>query len=258
MATMNYNTQEGRAIIRDLGEKYPKGPRGRITKLYYRGKFEWVDVYRRSTTVHRVAEGTPERICPAELIKFFGWDPVAVFRMSITSEEDAIRAAIDVRGVRESLTAARRRGRLAWTRIREANKHVKQNGTAGLWRVTFKEAPWTAHILYSGLVFYGTSKADVEARIAVIAPMLGAAEHWKPNVEFHDLGTPADAAAANTAVISLPTSRAQREIEDLERRLAKARAELEAAKQTMGRVMGAVMMDMDDGDPEDGSTTEAA
>lgn len=257
MATMNYNTQEGRAIIRDLGEKYPKGPRGRITKLYYRGTIEWVDVYRRSTTVHRVAEGTPERICPAELIKFFGWDPVAVFRLSITSEEEAIHAAIDVRGVRESLMAARRRGRLAWTRIREANRHVKQNGASGLWRVSYKEVGW-GHILYQGLVFYGTSKADVEARTAVIAPMLGAAEHWKPAVAFERLGTPADAAAANTAAISLPTSRVQREIEDLERRLAMHRAELEAAKETMGRVMGAVMMDMDDGDPEDGSTTEAA
>jgi len=79
----------------------------------------------------------------------------------------------------------------------------------------------------------------------MIAPMLGADLSWRPNVHFESLGTPEDAAVQNNALISHPVTSAQRVVNDAEQRLEQARKKLAEAQDLVGKVMGAVMLDMD-------------
>lgn len=247
MPTTILNAKQLR-ILRDLGEKYPKGPQGTIRRDHYTTRLAWSGVYRREVNTVFLREDVPSTRCAPELRSFFGYNPVDIFAMRL-ADEDEVKSAMRNSFPKDTAQAANRRGRLAWTRIAPARRYVQDNGTEGLWHVSYRQAGYGSP-LYGGLRFHAVSKAAALAQATVIAPMLGANPSWTPDVRFSDLGGPEEAIAFNTAVVQRRTNELTREIKGLEERLAKARAELALATEEAGRAMGAVMLGIGD-DSED-------
>lgn len=234
---MNLSKQSIR-IIRDLVEKFPAGPTGSLRKHHYAMVHKYVSVYRRATDVPVIRSEV--KLVREEFKPFFGYDPVDLFKTGLNSDDRCVEAMAFV--TPEATHRVRTRdGRRLWIRIADAFDWVRKNGTTGLWQASYREASWGSP-LYGGIWIHADSRAEVEARVAVIAPMLGAKENWRPQVMFSELGSPAEAVAKNTALIEGFTRRERDSVTRAEKELAKAREALERATTTAGQMMGAIML----------------
>ena len=234
---MNLSKQSIR-IIRDLVEKFPAGPTGSLRKHHYTMVNRWIGVYRRHTDVPVIRSEV--KLVREEFKPFFGYDPVDLYKTGLNSEDRCVEAMAFV--TPEATHRVRTRdGRRLWIRISDAFEWVRKNGTTGLWQASYREASWGTP-LYSGIWIHADTRAEVEARVAVIAPMLGAKENWRPHVMFSELGSPAEAVAKNTSLVESFTRRERDSVIRAEKELAKAREALERATATAGQMMGAIML----------------
>lgn len=241
--TQNYNNPKAHKILLDLAEKYPKGQFRRLKKEHYVVKRQWSDVYMRDVPVTFVSDGTPTWYCDPAHREFYGYNPLDVYLMGVDSEDVAVAAYRSLPGSSElSSTSIRRRARLAWTRIVRAINHIREEGTEGLWEVNFREADWGTP-LAKGFYFHGKTRSEIEARIMVIAPMLGAQPHWRPRINFQHPGTPDEAMVENSTRLNSVTSGIDRSIKGHEKEIEKLRRSIEQASEFNGRIMSALMLD---------------
>lgn len=246
MATLNLDKNAIR-IIKDLVEKYPAGPRGSLNKRHYKVEQQWVDLYRRTTGVSVIREEVGAGIVRPDWKPFFGYDPVDLFKLGLNEEDDARKAIAFVFPESTRMTRNRDARRL-YIRTTVARTWVRKNGTTGLWHASYRGAEYGTP-LYFGITFHASSAAEVEARMAMVGPMLGADPSWRPSVSFDTLGSPEEAMAKNSTTIEAYTRRQRDAVARIEKELAEARKRLDFATTEAGKLMGAVMLgatDMDD------------
>ena len=225
-------------MVKDLCQKYPTGPSGRIRKDHYRMKNVWSNLYNRYRNVP-VIDGELF-MHPVEWNPFYGYNPLDLYKLGIESMETAskvIRA--HYRG--DCLQTENRRAKLLLDRTRDAMRYIKMNGTTGSWTVTFKGLDWT-HPLRDGLRFHGSSRGEIEAQARFIMPMLGVDPCGHIDVEFTTIETREEMGAFNTAVVNRVVNSKLNDIRVLEQRLQKAREDVDVCRATAGKLMGAVML----------------
>ena len=244
MATNTTKTQ----IIKDLCQKYPTGPRGRIRKDHYVEKTMWASEYNREKSVHVIVAALPFH--DESLNRFFGYDPVDLYKLDIRSEDGA-KAAVVRHNPGDSKQTNNRRARLLWSRVRGAVDHVKRSGTTGAWCVSFGGFDW-GHPLRQGLYFHADNAAGAESQARFIGPMLGATPESQLHVSFHDIITHDEASSLNGETINRTLNNKLREIDELEIRLKRAREAAEALRENAGKMMGAVMLLNSEDEPDAG------
>lgn len=245
---MTTNTSKTQ-IIKDLCQKYPTGPRGRIRKDHYIEKECWVSEYARYKQVHVLASPLPFH--GVELNPFFGYNPIDLYKLEVRSLDGA-KSAVARNCPGDTQQGLTRRARLLWSRLRPAVDHVKKTGTTGAWCVSFKGFDW-GHPLRTGLYFHADTAASAEAQARFISPMLGAPPETQLDVTFHDIITPDDAGRLNGESINRSLNAKLHEIDDLERRLKRKREEAEGLREAAGKMMGAVMLlNTEDEEPDAG------
>ncbi len=258
METLNLDKNTIR-IIQDLVEKYPKGPRGCLLKSHYELVRKYVSAYRRETSVPRIREAVGPGLVEAERKPFFGYDPVDFYKMGLRDETQCV-AAVRVAFPETTRTAARRDGRRLWIRLEPVFDWIRVHGTTGIWHAKYSQANWRA-ILGRGIFFYASTRAEVEAQAALVAPMMGALPDWRPYVTFERMGTAAEAMAKNTAAIEGPVLELQVDVAKLERELDQRRRNLEEERSRAGKLMGAIMLSSttydDDEEAQESQTTAA-
>ena len=225
-------------MVKDLCQKYPTGPSGRIRKDHYRMKNVWSNLYNRYRNVP-VIDGEMF-MHPVEWNPFYGYDPIDLYKLGIEGMESAskvIRA--HYRG--DCQQTENRRAKLLLDRTRDAMRHVRLNGTTGSWTVTFKDLDWS-HPLRGGLRFHASNKAEVEAQARFIMPMLGVDPCSSIDIEFTTIETREEMGAFNTAIINRDINSKLNDIRVLEQRLQKAREEVDLRRAVAGKLMGAVML----------------
>lgn len=243
-------------IIKDLTEKFPVGPKRSIRKHHYRMVNEWVFAYKRTTQVPVIRPEVGEFIVRPEWKPYFGYDPVDLYKLGLIDESECIKA-IRIAYPEASRIAQTRDGRRLWIRISPARDWVRCNGTTGLWCARYTQAQYGT-TLYGGITFHASSRAEVEARISMIAPMLGEVAGMKPDVSFIAMGSPDDAMSRNSAAVEAFTKRQRNHVAELEKSLKKARTELEEAEMNAGKLMGAIMLGASDTEEEEPETSENA
>jgi hypothetical protein len=246
-------SNESIRIVKDLVEKYPAGPRGSLKKHHYGTFMEWVPTYNRETNVVHIRDEVGPGIVAQDRKRFFGYDPVVLYKMRLRSQEDCIRAigTIDPAATRMS---ARRDGRRLWIRLEPVFEWIKQNGTEGIWSARWRSFDY-GHPLYEGIQLYARERSEAESRIALISPVLGVTENDRAVIKFIDLGGPEKAMEFNSKNLQLLTGRHERTIKDLDARLEVERQRLEDARQTSTKIVSALMMmnfeDSPEADEED-------
>lgn len=225
-------------IIKDLCQKYPTGPTGRIRKDHYRMKNVWSSLYNRYRDVP-VLDGEMF-MHPVERNPFYGYDPVDLYKLGIDSMEQAFQAVrAHYRG--DSKQTDNRRAKLLLDRVREAVGYVRRNGTTGSWTVKFRSVPWD-HPLHGGLRFHASNKAEAESQARFIMPMLGIDPSGAISVEFTAIETREEMNVDNSVTINRVLNNKLEEIRQLERRLQKAKDSVEEFRAEAGKLMGAVML----------------
>lgn len=226
--------------IQDLVEKYPKGPRRCLLKSHYELVKQYVPAYRRETSVPRIRAAVGPGLVEPQHKPFFGYDPVDLYKMGLRDEAscvDAVRVAFP----ETTRTAARRDGRRLWIRLEPVFDWIRVHGTTGIWHAKYSEANWR-EVLGRGIFFYASTRAEVEAQVALIAPMMGALPDWRPVVTFESMGTAAEVMAKNTASINGRVLELQGYVTRLELDLAERRRNLEEEQARAGKLMGAIML----------------
>ena len=255
MATLNLDKNAIR-IIKDLVEKYPAGPRGSLNKRHYKVEQQWVNLYRRHTGVSVIREEVGPGIVKAEWKPFFGYDPVDLFKLGFNEEDDARKAIAFVFPESTRMTRNRDARRL-YIRTSVGRDWVRKHGTTGLWHASYRRAGDFRSPLYQGITFYAHTRAEVEARIAMVGPMLGADPSWVPDVSFDCIGSPEEAMAKNSAAIEHYTRRYRDTVARYEKDLAEAREKLEQVSAEAGKLMGAVLLGVTDTDDEEEAVNAA-
>ena len=240
--TTTYSAVDKKAI-NDLTEKFPAGPRGRLTKKHYIERREYVDTYARTAPIQQLMEGLSEFYAAPGTERSFGYDPVFLFKLKIRDEKDAIKSieAALVGGDDPSIKACKRRGRRLWSRLSDIVSRVRREGTEGIWTARYREADYSTTLNW-GIALYAKNKADAESQIALIAPMMGVQTHWRPTVTFDDCGTAADVFARNTTALNRRVDGLKQDVARYEKDLAAKRLALAAETKITGDIMSAIML----------------
>lgn len=229
-----------RRIVRDLTEKYPAGPRGVLTKNHYVSTSVWSDAYRREVPGLALRPDLVGRVYITEAnIKHFGYEPLELFKLGINSEETSKEL---IKSLYPSLTrpSITRKGRLLYTRIREARMIIMRDGTEGIWSVSSYAAPYGS--LWRNMEIFGANRADVESQVRLIGPMTGLSPDWRIDVKFARLGNRDEATQSAARLAAERVNRIKREIESHRTHIAKLEKELESETQMMNRNLGGVML----------------
>lgn len=238
--TRAVNTASTRRIVRDLTEKYPAGPHGVLTKNHYASVQVWSDAYRRYVMGVELRPEMIGRVFITEANKkHFGYDPLELFKLGITSEETAKNL---ISSLYPSLRGAgvTRKARLLWTRTKEAVRHIMREGTEGIWTASSYHAEYGS--MWRNMQIWGTSRADIEAQVRLIGPMTGLKPEWNLDIKFNRLGTRDEATQAAAALAADRVNRLKRDIESHRKSILKLEKELEEETQAMNRNMGGVML----------------
>lgn len=233
-------SNESIRIIKDLVEKYPAGPRGSLKKHHYGTSMQWVPTYNRETNVVHIRDEVGPGIVAQDMKRFFGYDPVVLYKMRLRSQEDCISAIKTVDPTTTHMSA-RRDGRRLWIRLEPVFEWIKQNGTEGIWSARWRSFDY-GHPLYEGIQLYARERSEAESRIALISPMLGVTENDRAVIKFVDLGSAEKAMEFNGKNLQRLTGLHERTIKDLDARLEVERKRLEEARQNSTKIASALMM----------------
>ena len=214
------------------------GPLGNLVKRDYTLKTRWVYEYNRDVKWVTLLPGRAlTRGLNSDWEQWYGYNPVHLYALGITSESEAKRFAAEI----WTGKAAARRGRLVWCRIEKAIQHVRVRGTTGLWEVSDYRAQ-RGSLPRRGLVVHATSEEHALAQFAVVAPMLGYAPSNTLHAGFKQLGTPEDAARLNVRRVNRKVDQLKTKIDSLRHQLEMAEEELVEATARVGAKMSAVML----------------
>jgi len=252
-------TRRQRDIVSDLLEKWPKGPEGRYAQKHYRLSFQWVPAYERHTDFAVLDPGKFPRHWPDQPhIDFWGWHPEELFELArgnalcpkrgedlaFARFEELVSAhAALVGDAPLSRAALTKRSRRLCSRLHTAVKHVQERGLSdrpGVWEVRSWDSPCGS--VWRRLTVWGESRADVEARVRVVGPMLGLQEQWRLEFTFLGSGTPEAATSALLSMIGRREAQLQGAVADLESRLARVRAQLDEEQRAVAVLMGGALL----------------
>lgn len=242
------------ALFRDLGEKYPVGPNRRLKRRHYKVVRDWNHVYGRTAPTSVVAETTPDSVCDPARRAWYGYDPVDLLALGISDLETAKYAARSCMREGESIMTCNRRGKLAYSRIEEATKHVKKTGTAGIWSVS------TPHAMSGNLWGYtriwGENAAAVEAMARLIGPMTGLDPNWPLSIRFERLGTREEAMKDLMDQVTRPVNGLKADLARYQEHARILEKKIEKESERLSALMGGIMLL--NGTDEDSENKEAA
>lgn len=229
-----------RAAFRDLGEKYPSGPAGRLKRRHYKIVRAWSSQYNRTTPQSVVLETVPAHVCDPSRAQFFGYDPVDLLAMGISDTSNSRLAARACAKEGESYATSHRRAKLALSRIDEAIAHVRKVGTTGIWSVS---SPYAATgSLWSYARIWGETKAAVEAQVRLIGPMTGLNPVWTIDIRFDRLGTREEAMKDVMTVITRGVNSLKNDLKMYQERVRTVEQKLAAETEKLSALMGGVML----------------
>lgn len=248
---------EAKAIVKDLVEKYPRGPKRRQLPGDYRRVTVWSHHYQREIEDWVLRWEDPMVMTRCGLtqvtVGHYGYDPVQLYRLGVTTEEEAedlIHLTEDVKS-RHSLT---RRARRLWRRLTAAVKYVQQHGTAGIWLVSSSDVDWNSP-WRGGMPIWASSQAEAEAQARIIGPSSGLTTNARLTASFGRLGTPQEALEVAAEKVNHRINHLKQRIEQLEKDLAGCRSLLAEETARAARTMGGIMLLSGD-DTEGGESEE--
>ena len=246
--TITLSTEQ-KLILKDLCQKYPAGPKGRLEKGDYRVITDWVEAYKRDVKMSVLREDLPDWRCEPDRLKSFGYDASDIYRLCCAirgtqgiPEEDAVKVA--VRGVcpGESPIANSRRARLIRTRLAPIYRTFMRRGAAGLWNVEARGTSWGSPF-NRGVAVWAENEADAEANYRLIEPMLGDnVGRGSLTIRFEGLGTTEEAYERNKSSLFKETEALQRDIAQNEERVRRDRIKLAAAQERAMSLLGAISL----------------
>ena len=246
----NLDQSQIRNIVKDLSEKYPKGPLKRLEPMHYRKAEAWSDAYKRYVPTVALSSSLldPELIdnsrgITKRNINFFGYEPLDLYRISADWYDEAHAKKL-VRSIMPELQGPKltRRTRLFWTRVKPSIAFIKHEGTEGIWRVAAAGAKEDNTSMWREAYFYGVSKADVESQVRLIGPMTGFKPEWSLSVAFDRLGTRDEAMQLLTSHVTERVNSLKRSLDQARRNVANIEAEYEKANSIMSRNMAGAML----------------
>jgi len=246
--TITLSTEQ-KLILKDLCQKYPAGPKGRLEKGDYRVITDWVEAYNREVKMSLLREDLPEWRCEPDRLKSFGYDAGDIYRLCCAlrgergiPEEDAVKVA--VRGVcpGESPIANSRRARLIRTRLAPIYRAFMKRGAPGLWNVEARGTNWSSPF-NRGVTVWAESAADAEANYRLIEPMLGDnVGKGFLTISFEGLGSPDQAYERNKSSLFKEAEALLRDIAQNEERVRRDRIKLAAAQEKAMSLLGAISL----------------
>ena len=246
--TITLSTEQ-KLILKDLCQKYPAGPKGRLEKGDYRVITDWVEAYKRDVKMSVLREDLPDWRCEPDRLKSFGYDAGDIYRLCCAirgtqgiPEEDAVKIA--VRGVcpGESPIANSRRARLIRTRLAPIYRAFMKRGAPGLWNVEARGTSWGSPF-NRGVTVWAESAADAEANYRLIEPMLGDnVGKGFLTISFEGLGTPDQAYERNKSSLFKEAEALQRDIAQNEERVRRDRVKLATAQERAMSLLGAISL----------------
>lgn len=229
-----------RAAFRDLGEKYPSGPAGRLKRRHYKIVRSWSSHYNRTTPQSVVLETVPGNVCDPSRAQFFGYDPVELMAMGISDTSSSRLAARACAKEGESYATSHRRAKLALSRIEDASIHIRIVGTTGIWSVS---SPYAATgSLWSGARIWGETKEAVEAQARLIGPMTGLNPDWTISIRFERLGTREEAMKDLMTHITRGVNSLKNDLKMYQERVRTVEQKLAAETEKLSALMGGVML----------------
>lgn len=248
MATNKTNASEIRRLVKDLTDKYPRGPLRVLNRNHYTTSSEWSEHYRTYKPTVKLQPELGGHLGMTELtVQHWGYEPLELFKLGVRSEDNAkdlIRSLYtDVKGA-----ALTRRARLLWARLKPAVTYIMKNGAEGIWSVYSYHAAYGS--LWRDMKIWGASRTDVEAQVRLIGPMTGLKPEWPLEIKFHDVGSPEDATQHAIKHANMRASRIKSEIEQRRREIAKLEKELEEEMKLAAQNMGGIMLLSGTGDDE--------
>jgi len=236
--------QETHRIVKDLVEKYPRGPHGRLTKECYEPAQVWSEAYHKMVPEVRLrpnlAARTDLRLTDDNL-QSWGYDPVLLYALGIRSEDEAKRLLQMLEPGTPDGPSLTRRGRRLWSRTKWSLAHIQSQGAAGIWHVMTRSAPYGSH-WYRGISVWARGRTEAEAQALLIGPSTGLQSNWTLSVEFMCLGTPEQATSSSIATVNLEVDRLRNQIADRERDLEQLRLRLAHQLEIAGGAMGGIML----------------
>lgn len=229
-----------RAAFRDLGEKYPSGPAGRLKRRHYKIVRLWSNHYNRLTPQSVVLETVPGNVCDPSRAQFFGYDPVELMALGISDTSNSRLAARACAKEGESYATSHRRAKLALSRIEDAIIHVRNVGTTGIWSVS---SPYAATgSLWTYARIWGETKEAVEAQARLIGPMTGLNPDWTISIRFERLGTREDAMKDVMTHITRGVNSLKNDLKMYQERVRTVEQKLAAETEKLSALMGGVML----------------
>lgn len=238
--TAKVNAVAKNRIVRDLTEKYPKGPYGLFRKEHYQEVRIWSDAYRKYVDTRALSPGMIGRLRVTEdNAKHFGYEPLELFKLGASSEDSAKEL---IKSLYPDLKGAgvTRRARLLWTRVKGAVQMIMRDGTEGIWSCSSYRADYGS--LWRGMEIYGVDRADVEAQVRLIGPMTGLSPDWPVDIKFTRLGTREEATESAAKRATTRVNRIKSDIETYRAHIARAEKDLEEAILEMNKSLGGVML----------------
>lgn len=234
--------QETRRIVRDLIEKYPRGPRGRLTKGCYEAAQVWSEAYHRMVPEVQIRPELAGRLgLTDDNLQSWGYDPVHLYALGIRSEDEAKRLVGRFDPALQDGPGLTRRGRRLWTRVKWSVSRVQTRGAAGIWTVRSAAARYGS-LWYRGISVWARSESEAEAQARLIGPSTGLQPNWTLLVSFRSLGTPDEASSASVATVNLEVNRIRDLIEAKERELETLQIRLQEETERVGMAMGGIML----------------
>jgi len=243
----NLDQSQIRNIVKDLSEKYPKGPLKRLNPRHYRKTEVWSEAYKRYVPAVALSSGLLDidesRGITKRNIDFFGYEPLDLYKIchSWFGEDDAKKL---VRSIMPELEGPKltRRARLFWTRVKSSIAFVQREGTEGIWRAWSDGAMGDNTSMWREAYFYGVNRADVESQVRLIGPMTGFKPEWTLSIAFNRLGTRDEAMQLLTSHLTERVNKLKRRLGTARSELANIEAEYEKANSVMSRNMAGAML----------------
>ena len=244
-----------RHLIKDLSEKYPRGPMRRLNSRDYRKTELWSDAYKKYVPGVALSQSLLDRATNSlgitqRNIHFFGYDPLDLYKICEKwSNEGDVKAYIRTlmpECVGSKLT---RRARLLWVRMRPAVIFIKREGTEGIWRAWSNEA-LDLTSMWRDAYLYGVNKADVESQVRLIGPMTGFKPEWSLSITFDRLGTRDEAMQKLTHILTHRVNSIKLRLDYARKELAGLEREYEQANSIMICNMGGAMLLSNDEEQE--------
>jgi hypothetical protein len=228
---MQMSTEERNKTIKDLTNKYPTGPDGCNKKCNYEMQHVYHDIYGRYTDV-------PVLYIKGEEIAHFGYDPIDLFMLKITDENDAIKAVREAYApVDISRRQAVRRGRVLWYRVRAGWKQTLETGGVGVY-----ELKWGWRYNAPRAFVHAENHEDAISVGLTLNGLFGAQIGERAQSTFLEVGAPVATLSYNNEVAQTLVRNAERALQEAKKSLETAQNGIKNAQSRAELIMANAMM----------------